>query len=119
MHEADVGDALLLFDGNDDGGIEGLEEPIGHRAIGVVYDPRREAWGNYVPTIVPRRYDAFMYIEETAWRRCPAHARAGGRRASGDVPVRDVSITPLLLFELMTDKPIADDRLLTTGHDFS
>jgi len=51
--------------GSDDGGIEGLEEPIGHRAIGVVYDPRNEAWGNYVPTIVPQRYDAFMYIEET------------------------------------------------------
>jgi len=65
LREADVGDALLLFDGSDDGGIEGLEEPIGHRAIGVVYDPRNEAWGNYVPTIVPRRYDAFMYIEET------------------------------------------------------
>ena len=65
LGEADVGDALLLFDGSDDGGIEGLEEPIGHRAIGVVYDPRNEAWGNYVPTIVPQRYDAFMYIEET------------------------------------------------------
>jgi erythromycin esterase-like protein len=65
LHEADTGNALLLFDGNDDGGIEGLEEPIGHRAIGVVYDPRNEAWGNYVPTIIPRRYDAFMYIEET------------------------------------------------------
>ena len=65
LREADVGDALLLFDGSDDGGIEGLEEPIGHRAIGVVYDPRNEAWGNYVPTIVPQRYDAFMYIEET------------------------------------------------------
>ena len=65
LREADVGDALLLFDGSDDGGIEGLEEPIGPRAIGVVYDPRNEAWGNYVPTIVPRRYDAFMYIEET------------------------------------------------------
>ena len=65
LREASVGDALLLFDGNDDGGVEGLEKPIGHRAIGVVYDPRNEAWGNYVPTIVPRRYDAFMYIEET------------------------------------------------------
>jgi len=65
LHEADAGDALLLFDGNDDGGIEGLDEPIGHRAIGVVYDPRHEAWGNYVPTIVPRRYDAFIHVEET------------------------------------------------------
>jgi len=65
FHEAEVGDALVVFDDRDDGGIEALDDPIGHRAIGVVYDPRNEAWGNYVPTIVPRRYDAFMYIEET------------------------------------------------------
>jgi len=66
MHRSDAGDSLLLFNGEDDGGIGGLDEPIGHRAIGVVYDPRNEHWGNYVPTIVPRRYDAFIHIEETA-----------------------------------------------------
>ena len=65
-HQSDAGDMLLLFNGEDDGGIAGLEDPIGHRAIGVVYDPRNEHWGNYVPTIVPRRYDAFIHIEETA-----------------------------------------------------
>ena len=65
MHDAAVGDALLLFDGSDDGGVDGLDEPIGHRAIGVVYDPDAERWGNYVPTLVPRRYDAFLYIDET------------------------------------------------------
>jgi hypothetical protein len=31
----------------------------------VVYDPRNERWGNYVPSILPRRYDAFLYIDET------------------------------------------------------
>jgi len=65
LHASDQGDMLLLFNGTDDGGIAGLGEPVGHRAIGVVYDPRREAWGNYVPTIVPRRYDVFLHIEET------------------------------------------------------
>ena len=30
-----------------------------------MYDPDHERWGNYVPTIVPSRYDAFLYIEET------------------------------------------------------
>jgi erythromycin esterase-like protein len=59
------GDRLLLFDGTDDGGVAGLGTPIDHRAIGVVYDPRRERWGNYVPTVVPRRYDAFLYVDET------------------------------------------------------
>ena len=66
LHESGLGDMLLLFDGTDDGGISALADPIGHRAIGVVYDPRHEAWGNYVPTIVPRRYDAFIHIDETS-----------------------------------------------------
>jgi erythromycin esterase-like protein len=65
LNDAAVGDALLLFNGADDGGVPGLDEPLGHRAIGVVYDPDAERWGNYVPTIVPRRYDAFLFIEET------------------------------------------------------
>jgi erythromycin esterase-like protein len=66
LHDAETGDALLLFNETDDGGVEGLADPIGHRAIGVVYDPHNERWGNYVPTIVPKRYDAFMYIEESS-----------------------------------------------------
>jgi erythromycin esterase-like protein len=37
----------------------------GHRAIGVVYHPEFESRGNYVPTVLPKRYDAFMYIDET------------------------------------------------------
>ena len=45
--------------------MRGLNQSVGHRAIGVVYDPAHERWGNYVPTIVPRRYDAFCYFEET------------------------------------------------------
>jgi erythromycin esterase-like protein len=65
LHAAEIGDALLMFNESDDGGIEGLGEPIGHRAIGVVYDPHNERWGNYVPTIIPKRYDAFVYIEES------------------------------------------------------
>ena len=37
----------------------------GHRAIGVVYRPAYESRGNYVPTVLPERYDAFLYLEET------------------------------------------------------
>ena len=29
------------------------------------YHPEREHYGNYVPTILPRRYDAFLYLDET------------------------------------------------------
>ena len=42
-----------------------LKKPIGHRAIGVVYDPRREQYGNYVPSVIPKRYDAFLFIDQT------------------------------------------------------
>jgi erythromycin esterase len=65
LHQAVARDALLLFDGTENGGIPGLERPADHRAIGVVYTPQAERWGNYVPTIVPRRYDAFLFIDET------------------------------------------------------
>lgn len=64
-HHAGRGDFLLVFDGGDDGGIPGLGAPWDHRAIGVVYNPRQERWGNYVPTMVAGRYDAFLYIEES------------------------------------------------------
>jgi erythromycin esterase len=36
-----------------------------HRAVGVVYRPKAERWGNYVPTILGRRYDAFLWFDET------------------------------------------------------
>jgi len=63
LHDAAVGDALLIFDHEER--VRPLERPIAHRAIGVVYDPDHERWGNYVPTIISRRYDAFLYIDET------------------------------------------------------
>lgn len=40
--------------------------PQGHRAIGVVYHPNRERFGNYVSSVMPRRYDAFLYLDETS-----------------------------------------------------
>ena len=39
-------------------------KPIGHRAIGVEYHPEQEQ-GNYVPSVLPERYDAFMFIDRT------------------------------------------------------
>ena len=35
------------------------------RAIGVVYNPSHERVGNYMPTVLPDRYDAFIYLDET------------------------------------------------------
>jgi erythromycin esterase len=42
-----------------------MENHIGHRAIGVVYNPFYEQYGNYVPTILPLRYDAFIFLDKT------------------------------------------------------
>jgi erythromycin esterase len=41
-----------------------LQSNIGHRAIGVVYNPNQER-GNYVPSKVANRYDAFIFIDKT------------------------------------------------------
>jgi erythromycin esterase len=37
----------------------------GQRAIGVVYNPEYERYANYVPTILARRYNAFLHIDKT------------------------------------------------------
>ncbi len=74
FHRAGPEDKLFIMDEVD--GREGWEEPRGHRAIGVVYDPAAERWGNYVPTVLPLRYDAFLYLDETqALRPLPVRAR--------------------------------------------
>jgi len=63
LHRAAATDQLLLLPKN--GLPHGWSEVRGHRAIGVVYDPRYEAFGNYVPTVLPERYDAFLYVDRT------------------------------------------------------
>jgi erythromycin esterase-like protein len=63
MHRAGPEDKLLILDALEQAG-PFLEER-GHRAIGVVYHPERERYGNYVPTVLPKRYDAFCYIDVT------------------------------------------------------
>jgi erythromycin esterase-like protein len=44
---------------------EMYETAILHRAIGVVYNPEQERFGNYVPSVLPQRYDAFIFIDQT------------------------------------------------------
>jgi len=64
LHQAGKENKLLLMDdfaGND----ALMENHIGHRAIGVVYNSQYEQYGNYVPTILPLRYDAFIFLDET------------------------------------------------------
>jgi erythromycin esterase len=64
MHKATGGtNAMLLMDKLK--GKPAFRKHYGHRAIGVVYQPEYEQYGNYVPSIMPDRYDAFLYIDET------------------------------------------------------
>jgi erythromycin esterase len=62
LHQAGS-DQILIFD--QEKLSDEFQRVRGHRAIGVVYHPQLESRGNYVPTILPKRYDAFMYIDET------------------------------------------------------
>jgi erythromycin esterase len=63
LHRAGTETKLLLFSEAQE--TRELMAWRGHRAIGVVYHPEYEQFGNYVPTVLPRRYDAFLYIDET------------------------------------------------------
>ena len=63
LHSMSTDDKIILSKDLRD--VPEVHRRIGHRAIGVVYDPKFEAFGNYVPTLIPERYDAFMYFEET------------------------------------------------------
>jgi erythromycin esterase-like protein len=61
IHRAVGGDALFVLRDLDGA----LDEARGQRAIGVVYHPEYERFGNYVPTVLPRRYDALLHVDET------------------------------------------------------
>ena len=71
MHDATGGaDAAFVLHRDDEAGWS--RSVLDHRAIGVVYHPAAERRGNYVPTIVGDRYDAFLYCDHTAALR-PLH----------------------------------------------
>ncbi|SDG67985.1 erythromycin esterase family protein [Psychroflexus sediminis] len=42
-----------------------LQERIAHRAVGVVYNPKHERFGNYVPTLITERYDHFLFFNKS------------------------------------------------------
>jgi erythromycin esterase-like protein len=63
LHRIGSANKLLLLD--ETRKLDEFNVERGHRAIGVVYHPEYEQLGNYVPTVLPRRYDAFCYLDET------------------------------------------------------
>ncbi|MFD2331877.1 erythromycin esterase family protein [Cohnella sp. GCM10020058] len=62
LHRIEPADKLLMLD---DAEQVLRERSLGHRAIGVVYHPEHER-GNYVPTTLAERYDAFIFMDRTS-----------------------------------------------------
>ncbi len=58
------GEPKMYFNFRDEELATILQQRIPHRAIGVTYNPANEQ-GNYVPTVLPERYDVFIFIRET------------------------------------------------------
>jgi erythromycin esterase-like protein len=80
LHRAGPRDKLLLF--RDADASHEMRAWRGHRAIGVVYHPEYEHLGNYVPTVLPRRYDAFLFVDRSEAVH-PLHLRA---RTEDEIP---------------------------------
>ena len=76
LHSAGEGEDMLLITDNMKQEEIGYYH-LGHRAIGVVYNPEYESYRNYVPTIIPKRYNAFMFIDESKALH-PLHVIAHG-----------------------------------------
>jgi erythromycin esterase-like protein len=62
MHKSDPVNKYLIFT---DENRQEFTTTIGHRAIGVVYRPEYEHFGNYVPSNMGQRYDSFIFIDQT------------------------------------------------------
>ena len=73
LHNESTAARMLIFDQRNED--ERFSRKHGHRAIGVVYNPGREKYGNYVPTVLNKRYDIFIYLDQTsALHPLPIHA---------------------------------------------
>jgi len=62
LHKDPGGNCYLLFSEEHS---KLFQSQIRHRAIGVVYNPARERTGNYVPSVLSKRYDALIYLDQT------------------------------------------------------
>lgn len=83
LHKLDAKDRIVFM-------TEQMKEQIGnrefdHRAIGVVYRPKQEHFGNYVPSKLPYRYDAFIYIDDTTALH-PLHIKSDSNQMPESYP---------------------------------
>jgi len=82
LHADSSDDRIILL--NNDYWKERFDDYIGHRAIGVVYRPEYER-GNYVPTLLPFRYDALIYLDKTKALH-PLHITPDGHQVPETYP---------------------------------
>jgi erythromycin esterase len=64
LHDQLQGENGLLLS-SELNGTAARKQTFGHRAIGVVYRPEFEQFGNYVPSLMAERYDAFLFLDQT------------------------------------------------------
>jgi len=64
LHNESTANRYFLF--SDDKTDKKFRDMARHRAIGVVYQPFPERSGNYVPSQMNERYDAFVYLDKTS-----------------------------------------------------
>lgn len=83
LHKASLSNKLLLMNEFMQDAL--MENFIGHRAVGVVYQPQYEQYGNYVPSLMPLRYDAFMYMGKTKALH-PLHIKPDGHQVPETYP---------------------------------
>ncbi len=83
LHNESAENKLLIFDRNNKK--ERFQRTMPHRAIGVVYNPQQEKYGNYVPTILNGRYDAFIYIDKSMGLH-PLHIKPDGHQMPETYP---------------------------------
>jgi erythromycin esterase len=83
LHHEAANDRLLIFDPQNKE--DRFNRMLSHRAIGVVYHPDLEKHGNYVPTILSSRYDAFVYLDKTQALH-PLHLQPDGHKTPETFP---------------------------------
>lgn len=83
LHQQSPENKLLIFNENSPLK-EAFLPKLGHRAVGVVYDPNYER-GNYVPSALSDRYDAFLFLDRTKALH-PLHIKPDGDRIPDTYP---------------------------------
>lgn len=83
LHNELNDNGYILFSEKNDS--KKFEKALLHRAIGVVYNPEREKYGNYVTSFMPQRYNAFIFIDETKALH-PLHIKPIGEKVPETYP---------------------------------